>query len=175
MSLTELESTYQRLTLSLASESGGMLLILFMVSMSSLRSGWIWADHLKWITHPIDTALEVTLVCKTSKLTNPIDMLKDSLKDAVGDSGERLLVFELNSQRNDTPPFCAPEAMCILAGIVYISVQATMFVFHLQSQDCVCFWVQQKLFNRQLEDLRSNLLNFIKKVYWIRIADFTVN
>lgn len=28
--------------MSLASESGGMLLILFMVSISSLRSGWIW-------------------------------------------------------------------------------------------------------------------------------------
>jgi len=28
--------------LSLASESGGMLLIRFMVSMSSLRSGWIY-------------------------------------------------------------------------------------------------------------------------------------
>lgn len=37
--------TNQRLTLSLASESGGMLLILFMVSISSLRSGWIWTKE----------------------------------------------------------------------------------------------------------------------------------
>lgn len=44
--LTGLSSfTYQRLTLSLASESGGMLLILFMVSISSLRSGWIWTNR----------------------------------------------------------------------------------------------------------------------------------
>lgn len=33
------QETNQRLTLSLASESGGMLLILFIVSISSLRSG----------------------------------------------------------------------------------------------------------------------------------------
>lgn len=40
--------TNQRLTLSFASESGGMLLNLFMVSISSLRSGWIWTLKATW-------------------------------------------------------------------------------------------------------------------------------
>lgn len=41
--------TNQRLTLSLASKSGGMLLILFMVSISSLRSGWIWTNWRQYV------------------------------------------------------------------------------------------------------------------------------
>ena len=43
---------------------------------------------------------------------------------------EKLLIFKLN-----TPALCAPEATCWLAGIVYGSVQASMLVSHLQSQD----------------------------------------
>ena len=43
----------------------------------------------------------------------------------------------LNSQSNSTPPFCVPETQYWLAGIVNASVWATLFVFHLQSQDCV--------------------------------------
>ena len=35
---------------------------------------------------------------------------------------ERLLMFQLNSQSNYTPPFHAPEALCWSAGIVYGSV-----------------------------------------------------
>ena len=50
------------------------------------------------------------------------------------DSGERLLIFDLNSQSNYTPPFCAPERMCWLAEVVYDLSQATRLVYHLQRQ-----------------------------------------
>lgn len=43
----QLSVAYQRLTLSFASESGGMLLILFIVSISSLKSGWIWMKKIQ--------------------------------------------------------------------------------------------------------------------------------
>ena len=55
---------------------------------------------------------------------------------------ERLLTFKLNSQSNYIPPFYAPDAQCWLAGIVHGLVRATMFVSHLESQDCV--WTQPK-------------------------------
>ena len=48
-----------------------------------------------------------------------------------------LLMFELNSQSNYTPPFCAPEAMCWLAGIVYGSVQANILVYCLHRSPMV--------------------------------------
>ena len=52
-----------------------------------------------------------------------------------------LLIFELNSQWSYDPTLRAAEITCWLAGFVYGSVQATMFVSHLQSQDCVCVCV----------------------------------
>ena len=89
---------------------------------------------------------------------------------------KRLLTFELHSRSNDTPPFRAPEAMCWLAAFVYRSVPVTLFVSHLQSQDCVR---KPELFehtlNRQLVDQEKQFTEFGKKVYWLRIADSTFN
>src|SRR4029434_8386000 len=54
------------------------------------------------------------------------------LKDALG-FHERLLIFELNSQFNFTPPFCTPVAPLGL----FMAWSKPLFVSHLQSQDCV--------------------------------------
>ena len=61
------------------------------------------------------------------------------LKDTVHDSGERLLIFELNSSPNYIPQitFCAPETRSWSANFFLGSVWAIMFVSHLQSQDSV--------------------------------------
>ena len=70
-----------------------------------------------------------------------------------------LLILELNSQSNYTPPLRAPEALCWLVGIVYGSVRATTLVSHLQSQDCV----QTPEFYGQLEDCEEQLAEWDKK------------
>ena len=78
----------------------------------------------------------VLLRCALNCLQAMCDRVVVVLKGGVLVSGERLLIFELNSQSNYTPPLHAAEAMCRLAERVYDSVQATLFVSHLQSQDC---------------------------------------
>ena len=69
---------------------------------------------------------------------------------------ERLLIFGLNSQSIYTPPFCDTEALCWLAGIIYGSVQATMFPIYraetlyehlngqLEDREGVISWIWQK-------------------------------
>lgn len=53
-----------------------------------------------------------------------------------------LLIFELSRQLNYTHQFHPPVATCWLAGIVKGFDQATLFVSHWWSQDCVpeCLW-----------------------------------
>ena len=66
-------------------------------------------------------------------------MVGSLVKNTVCDSGERL------------------------AGIVYGSVQATIFVYHVEGKDCVHFWTH--ILKRQLEDQEEQLAEFDKTVY----------
>ena len=71
-------------------------------------------------------------------LKKPIKSLsRVKIKGRDHNSGERLLIIELNIQSYYTTFLQAPEAMCWLGRIVPGFVWSTMFVSHLQNQDCV--------------------------------------
>ena len=78
------------------------------------------------------------------------------------DSCEMLLIFKINSWSDCMPPFHTPEAIYWLVGIVYASVRAAMFVWHLWSQ---CSEKKTQFFlstHRQLEHRDEELAEFDK-------------
>lgn len=86
---------------------------------------------------------------------------------------KRLLIFELNSQTSDTPPFHAPEATCLLAGIAYGLVPATLFpILELGLGTNRAFFSTHTQ-NGQLEYREEKCAKSDqKKVSWIRITDW---
>ena len=78
---------------------------------------------------------------------------------------ERLLVFDLNSQSNYTRTFCAPDAPCWLAGVVYVLVRGTMFGVHIEcwlsKWETKFLWAQT--LNGRLEDSEEQFAEFDKK------------
>lgn len=65
-------------------------------------------------------------------------MINAILKGTVGDFREKLLIYELNQASQMIPLHSVLMKHCVdLLELFYGSVLATMFVFHLPSQDCV--------------------------------------
>ena len=77
-----------------------------------------------------------------------LKMSKFSLE--VCHSGKKLLIFELNSQSNCTPPFCALEVTSWLALMVNGSVQASIFVSHYMAR--TWFFFLTHTLNGELEE-----------------------
>ena len=86
---------------------------------------------------------------------------------------KKWMIFELDSQWNYTHPFRSPEAPFLLIGIVYGSVQATMYVSQLESQDSVPLVLLST--NTEWTARRPwRTIHWIwQKVYGIRVMDST--
>ena len=85
---------------------------------------------------------------------------------------QKKLIFELNSQLNDTPPFRAP---CWLAWIVYGSYT---FVSHLQGQGCIWrpeFFERKHWNTRRLDDRVEQLAEFDKKCVGLELPTAPLN
>ena len=77
----------------------------------------------------------------------------------VRDSSERLLIFEINSQSNPTPPSCAPDVLIDLNSAC--SIRATLFFI-------IIFLSTHTVEGREEQ---FDWLNITENVgYWIRIA-----
>ena len=103
--------------------------------------------------------------------------LLSGIKDAICNSfSQKADIWAQQPIKCPPPPSVLLKHACWLAGIVFGSVWATMFVSHSQSQDCVAYEQQRSFWlltlNRQQEDREEQFFVFEKKC-GIRIADFT--